>query len=332
MIKRTLLLSFFSLGATASPIQIDSCEKLLNLENKTNLDYELVQNIDCAGLLHSNPKIFSGNLNGNGYSVSNLSIIATKGNIGLFSKIDSGEVKNLTINSFQITTQGVKAQTVGALAGLLNGGLIKNVTISNSSIVNAVGAWATGLLVGRADNAMLQNITVEHSILSTTTKSGSVGGVSGWLIDGAGANEIKVHDLNMTIKNNSFNDTGGIFGKVYNTDLSLLEITDSAIKRNDLAKNGHNGLLVGKLDKSTINNGSLVNITHNFLLGKYNGIAAGVINQSEGDELVLNSISHNDEDNTLGWHYIDAKQTYRTNNLYINLDNESTLPPPVCRL
>lgn len=121
---------------------------------------------------------------------------------------------------------------------------------------------------------------------------------------------------------------GGVFGNVVETPLSLLEITDSSVKRNNLGKNG---LLVGQLDKSTINNGSVVNVVHNLVLGKYNGIAAGVILQSEGDEIVLDSISHNDIDSTLQWHYVNPRKTYRTNNLYLDLSNESTLPPPVCR-
>ena len=102
--KTPLLLSLISLGTSASPTQIDSCEKLLNLEDKTNLDYELVQNIDCSGFVHNTPKMFSGNLNGNGYEISNLTISTTKRNVGLFSRIDFGEIKNLTINNFQVNS------------------------------------------------------------------------------------------------------------------------------------------------------------------------------------------------------------------------------------
>ena len=332
MLKNTLLLSsFISLGSAASPIQIDSCEQLLNLEDKTNSDYVLVQNIDCSGFVHTKPKSFAGNFDGNNYAISNLTISAIKGDVGLFSRINSGEIKNLTISNFQINTQDREAKTVGTLAGFLNGGLIQNVTITDSSISNAVGTWATGLLVGRADSAKLQTIVIEHSSLSTSTGSDKIGGVSGWLIEGASANNIKVNDVQITVKNSDFNYIGGIFGNVVETPLSLLEITDSSVKRNDLGKSGKNGLLVGQLDKSTINNGSVVNVVHNLVLGKYNGIAAGVILQSKGDDVVLNSISHNDVDNSLSWHYINPRETYRTNNLYLNLSNESTLPPPTCR-
>lgn len=332
MLKNTLLLSsFISLGATASPIQIDSCEQLLNLADKTNSDYVLLQNIDCSGFIHTEPKSFAGNFDGNGYAISNLTISAAKGDVGLFSRINAGEIKNLTISNFQINTQDKEAKTVGALAGLLNGGLIKNVTITDSAISNAVGSWAVGLLVGRADSAMLQDIVVQHSALSTSTDSNKIGGVSGWLIEGAGANNIKVNDVKITVKNSGFNYVGGIFGNVEQTKLELLEIADSSLKRNDLGKSGRNGLLVGQLDKSTITNGSVVNVVHNLVLGKYNGIAAGKILQSADDEVLLDSISHNDVDNSLQWHYVNPKETYRTNNLYLNLSNESTLPPSVCR-
>jgi len=332
MLKNTFLLSsLISLGATASPIQIDSCEQLLNLEDKTNSDYVLIKNIDCSGFVHTKPKSFAGNLNGNGYAISNLTISATKGDVGLFSRIRSGVIENLNINNFQVDTQNKKVTTVGTLAGLQDGGLIKNVKITDSSISNAVGSWAVGLLVGRADSAMLKDIVVQHSTLSTSTDSDKIGTVSGWLIEGAGANNIKVNDVHITVKNSDFNYVGGVFGNVVETPLSLLEITDSSVKRNNLGKSGKNGLLVGQLDKSTINDGSVVNVVHNLVLGKYNGIAAGVILQPEGDEIVLDSISHNDIDSTLQWHYVNPRKTYRTNNLYLDLSNESTLPPPVCR-
>ncbi|UTZ38474.1 hypothetical protein HB763_17680 [Vibrio campbellii] len=343
MLKNTLLLSsFISLGATASPIQIDSCEQLLNLEDNTNSYYVLLQNIDCSGFIHTEPKSFAGNFDGNGYAISNLTISAAKGDVGLFSIINAGEIKNLTISNFQINTQDKKAKTVGALAGLQKGGLIKNVTITDSEISNAVGSWAVGLLVGRADSAMLQDIVVQHSALSSSTDSNNIGGVSGWLREGAGANKIKVregagaynikvNDVKITVKNSGLNSVGGIFGNVEQTKLELLEIADSSLKRNDLGKSGRNGLLVGQLDKSTITNGSVVNVVHNLVLGKYNGIAAGTILQSADDEVLLDSISHNDVDNSLQWHYVNPKETYRTNNLYLNLSNESTLPPSVCR-
>lgn len=141
MLKNTFLLSsLISLGATASPIQIDSCEQLLNLEDKTNSDYVLIQNIDCSGFVHTKPKSFAGNLNGNGYAISNLTISATKGDVGLFSRIRSEVIENLNINNFQVDTQNKKVTTVGTLAGLQDGGLIKNVKITVSSISNAVGS------------------------------------------------------------------------------------------------------------------------------------------------------------------------------------------------
>ncbi|GAD77840.1 ZmpA/ZmpB/ZmpC family metallo-endopeptidase-related protein [Vibrio azureus] len=239
MLKRALLLTgFVSLGASASPLQIESCEQLLNLADKTNSDYVLIQDIDCSGFVHTEPKSFAGNFDGNDYAISNLTISATKGDVGLFSRINAGEIKNLTISNFQINTQDKKAKTVGALAGLLNGGIIQNVTITESSISNALGDWAIGLLVGRADNAMLKDITVQHSSLSTSTDSRKVGGVSGWLIEGAGANNIKINDVQITVKNSRFNYVGGIFGNVHKTPLTLLEIADSSVKRNDLGKSG----------------------------------------------------------------------------------------------
>ncbi|MEZ8678070.1 ZmpA/ZmpB/ZmpC family metallo-endopeptidase-related protein [Vibrio splendidus] len=329
--KHLLFTTLASMSVAASPINIDTCEALLNLEDNTHLDYEIIQDLDCSGVAHSELITFRGNLNGNGHTISNLTISSTQNDIGLFSQIHTGEVRNLTLQNFNINSQNQKVRTVGGLAGFINGGLVKDVTVTDSSINNSQGDWATGLLAGRADNAMIQNITIVNSILTATTDSRQIGGTLGWIIDGAGASNLTVHDVQITIKGSGNSKVGGILGNVVNTPLSSLEIIDSSLKRNDLGINGKNGLLVGQLDKSTIYHGSIVNVSQNLALGKYNGIAVGVLLESNDNPVSLSDISHNDADTSLLWHYVNPKKTYKTHNLYLDLSNESTLPPPTCQ-
>ncbi|WP_241908669.1 ZmpA/ZmpB/ZmpC family metallo-endopeptidase-related protein [Vibrio lentus] len=329
--KCILFTTLASMSVAASPIHIDTCEALLNLEDNTNLDYEIIHNLDCSGIAHSELITFRGNLNGNGHTISNLTISSSQNDIGLFSQIHTGEVRNLTLQNFNINSQNQKVRTVGGLAGFINGGLVKDVTVTDSSINNSQGDWATGLLAGRADNAMIQNVSILNSTLTTTTDSRQIGGALGWIIDGAGASNLTVHDVQITIKGSGNSKVGGILGNVVNTPLSSLEIIDSSLKRNDLGKNGKNGLLVGQLDKSTIQHGSIVNVSQNLALGKYNGIAVGVLLKSNDNLISLSDISHNDADTSLLWHYVNPRETYNTHNLYLDLSNESTLPPPTCQ-
>lgn len=329
--KYLLLTTLTSVSVAASPINIDTCEALLNLENNTHKDYEIIQDLDCSGIAHHELITFRGNLNGNDYTISNLTISSTQNDIGLFSQIHTGEVRNLNLRNFNIDSQNQKVRTVGGLAGFINGGLVKDVTITDSSINNSQGDWATGLLAGRADNAMIQNISIINSTLTTTTDSRQIGGALGWIIDGAGASNLKVQDVQMTIKGSGHSKVGGILGNVVETPLTSLEIIDSSLKRNDLGKNGKNGLLVGQLDKSTLHHASIVNVSQNLALGKYNGIAVGVLLESNDNPISLSDISHNDADTSLDWHYVNPRETYNTHNLYLNLSNESTLPPPLCQ-
>ncbi|MEZ8231432.1 hypothetical protein [Vibrio splendidus] len=329
--KYLLFTTLASMSVAASPINIDTCEALLNLEDNTHFDYEITQDLDCIGFVHSELKSFRGNLNGNGHTVSNLTISSTQNDVGLFSQIHTGEVRHLILRNFNIDSQNQKVRTVGGLAGFINGGLVKNVTITDSSINNSQGDWATGLLAGRADNAMIQSISIINSTLTATTDSRQIGGALGWIIDGAGASDLKVHDVQMTIKGSGHSKVGGILGNVVETPLSSLEITDSSLKRNDLGKNGKNGLLVGQLDKSTLHHASIVNVSQNLALGKYNGIAVGVLLESDDNPISLSDISHNDADTSLRWHYVNPRETYQTHNLYVDLSNESTLPLPTCQ-
>ena len=54
--KYLLFTTLASMSVAASPINIDTCEALLNLEDNTHFDYEITQDLDCIGLVHSELK------------------------------------------------------------------------------------------------------------------------------------------------------------------------------------------------------------------------------------------------------------------------------------
>lgn len=181
-----------------SPYLIDSAQTLYNLMKKDLEDdgkisnwYRLVDNIDLAELLPLgvditliNNSVFQGNLEGNGFEISNLDISsgATE-NFGLFAEINNqnksannfASVQNLVIEVNDIAA--ALASKVGSLAGTIDSAVLGNIKVysenTNTIIIgnNMVGGVA-GKITG---TSRVSNITSSISVSavygnSVTTK------------------------------------------------------------------------------------------------------------------------------------------------------------------
>ena len=84
-------------GSKASPYQITTAEELQAMSDHLDAYYVLMNDIDLSGTawtpVGTTSKPFTGNLNGNGKSISNLTITATSNDTayGLFG-VNKGEV------------------------------------------------------------------------------------------------------------------------------------------------------------------------------------------------------------------------------------------------
>jgi len=140
--------------------------------------YVLGNNIDCdevdfqpIGAYDTDP--FTGSLDGNGYSILNLTIVGTA-YLGLFSFIDDGSVIDLTFDTGSVTGNS----QVGALAGQVNGdSLIDN--IQSNLIIS--GNYAVGGLIGFIGGDEEDFITVSNS----STSGNIIAGTEGEPVDGA---------------------------------------------------------------------------------------------------------------------------------------------------
>jgi GH24 family phage-related lysozyme (muramidase) len=131
---------------TAPVIVINSVADLENINNDLSGNYVLGANIDATGINFTSISNFTGTFDGNGHTISNLSLLATQsqnawGYAGLFDVIGpSGVVENLKLTNLSIT--GGNAY-VGALAAE-NDGTIKNVSADVS--IDVTGGWVGGLV------------------------------------------------------------------------------------------------------------------------------------------------------------------------------------------
>ena len=130
-----------------------------------NLSVILLTDIDLTGVDFSGIPIFCGNFDGNGHTVSGLSITRDGSNMGLFRYVDaSGVIQNLTVSG-KVTPDGSRS-AVGGIAGH-NAGKIQNCffdgTVSGSDDVGGIAGInaITGIIDGCHSKGV---ITGDHRV------------------------------------------------------------------------------------------------------------------------------------------------------------------------
>lgn len=168
-------------GTAADPYQIASATQLQAMRyEKNNVHYLLTADIDAsvsstwnagAGFLPY-PGTFQGTFDGDGHSITGLTIKRSMNEVGLFGSIgDTGIVQNLKLVNASI--QGTLF--VGALAGMSTG-LIRNVSVTGTIIATDRGAGGiSGRLEGEVRDSWV-NVSVQGK--------SSLGGLAG-VSDGA---------------------------------------------------------------------------------------------------------------------------------------------------
>ncbi len=127
------------LGTTANPYQITECSQLNQINEYSQSNFVLKNNLNCNQTNVQPITDFSGVFDGNGKNISNLNIqLASQNNVGLFSTLN-GVVKKLGLINANITG----LTNVGIVAGI-NNGTIEELKVSG--IVSGQGS--VGGIVG----------------------------------------------------------------------------------------------------------------------------------------------------------------------------------------
>jgi hypothetical protein len=166
--------------------EISSCQELQDMDNdaETYTDtFNLTQNIDCSGIPEFIPlgsdgnwnSNFRGTFDGNGYTISNLTISRPEsGNVGLFSEIDRATIKNLTLRSGSV----VGVYSVGSVAGYAYHSTIRNVhsDLDVTGQFNSDWGWGGSSVGGVVGEFYTDGDTLHNSSISNSSSSGAVKG------------------------------------------------------------------------------------------------------------------------------------------------------------
>lgn len=208
---------------------ISTAQEFFDFATKTNSTaddvYYLNNDIDFTGfnwiLDASNYNAtFRGTLDGNGMTISNLTITTTTSSnsyIGIFPIMQGGSVSNLILSNVNIqigySYSSVQAGLIaGNISGLTN--TIENITINNAGVIGN-STNGTGGLVGKISNSgTTVNITnIKATDLKVFSTSSYVGGIVGYISSSYSYLNVSDIDVEGEVSSMSTSSyTGGVLG------------------------------------------------------------------------------------------------------------------------
>ncbi|MGO4546282.1 GLUG motif-containing protein [Paenibacillus sp. 2TAB23] len=172
-------------GSDIDPFLISTADQLNEVRDHLDSYFKLVNDIDLSDYdngqswepigTYGDP--FSGSLNGNNYTISNLFINTNTSNqhLGLFGyMLGSGSIKNVVLENAHVEGD----YSVGALAGYVQDGIFENITVTGS-VYGGSGSVDVGGVIGFSENTILSNINAEAYVEGYD----HVGGITGYSIN-----------------------------------------------------------------------------------------------------------------------------------------------------
>ena len=215
-------------GTEASPYIIDNVGKFNKINEATDKFYQLSRDLDFTNVESFTPiTTFAGTFDGNGMTISNITLNITDGNGGIFAE-NNGTIKNLTVEESEVTKTGSLEHNggIGILVGINNKEL-SNCHITNSTLNATPTSTGTdtgiGLLCGKntSKNSFISECTVTSgNITMKGSTTSNIGGLVGY--NYGGKVEFSFVKSSTSIKYTSTgagSNIGGLIGCIYGCDI-----------------------------------------------------------------------------------------------------------------
>ncbi len=196
---------------------------------------------------------FTGSLDGQGYTISNLWIFRKgRESGGLIGYANNATIKNITLSNARI----VGGANTGGFLGQGNGVTLQNLT-NNQGMVRAYLAYYGGGIAGR----MMSESTAENLTVIEGNVHGS-GNIIGGLIGGVDTSTVTTGETSADIDGGEY--IGGAFGEINNSQISGVDATGDVVSNSnedeyipDISKSGnYTGGFAGYIASSTIDDAS----------------------------------------------------------------------------
>lgn len=229
-----------ALGSTKPRVDISTWNGLVNMVSDGN--YRLTANIDASGKTWT-PKHFTGTFDGNGRTISNLTI-NTSGDAGFFASLDSAIVTNVKFTNLSVSGTWV----VGGLSAWMYDSAVDRVAIEGT-IAESAG-FAVGGIFGEQVGGTLYRSYSKGTVTSASAPGAApllyAGGLVGFLGMGDERGTITESYAQTTVSPNTSTSrtiyAGGLVGYGYAADIHDVFAIGNVTGR------GSVGGLVGFLD------------------------------------------------------------------------------------
>lgn len=216
-------------GSTSNPFLICNLSQYARLGSETALltrNFKLGADLNftnqAVNIIGSNTAPYQADFNGDGYSLSNMTIVIPRNRtnfLGPFGYLSNANIRNLTINGIAISAATTAFQHLGGLAGYAQNSTISNIQINN---LNANAPSRSGGLVGYAVNVVTTRCSTSGSLRGHAYASG-LGGLFGRVDNSSISTSSST--VNISIINNNLSryfgeKVGGLFGFLVNTQVN----------------------------------------------------------------------------------------------------------------
>lgn len=151
---------------------------------------------------------FQGKFNGNGYTLSSITLPADATTPAIFPHIKNAAINNLFINGLTSTSLQSPA---GGLAALSEGSTLTNIRISN---LNIKGSDYSGGLIGNAQSSIISRCSVQGIIHQTFGTDGGAGFIGYAYQSQISSSVSHVNLVQADTSSFGVSDVGGLFGLV----------------------------------------------------------------------------------------------------------------------
>lgn len=219
--------SLFGAGTEESPYIIDNVDKFMGMTETTDRFYQLSRDLDFTDIEFTPIATFDGTFDGNGMTISNITLNITDGNGGIFAE-NNGTIKNLTVEESEVTKTGSLENNggIGILVGINNKELI-NCHITNSKLNATPTSTGTdtgiGLLCGKntSQSSFISECTVTSgNITMEGSTTSNIGGLVGYNYGGKVEFSFVKSSTSITYTSTGAgSNIGGLIGCIYGCNI-----------------------------------------------------------------------------------------------------------------
>ena len=201
-------------GTLGNPYQIANESDVIDIPNRSDdwdayfiqtANITMTQAISPIGNSTTN---FTGNYDGDGFTISSLSVSESANYAGMFGYVSGSEIKDLTLSSASVSGG---EDYVGGLAGYTTGATITNITVGGT----VSGIYNLGGMIGEAANTVVSDCSAAD--ITVTSSGGSdagsnIGGLIG-LASTAGSGSVSNSNSSGSVTSDGGEDVGGLIGE-----------------------------------------------------------------------------------------------------------------------